>query len=128
MARKKDIEDISFEEVHEIQKYGTYYSEESFWKKIAKVAKKMGATVIRPALTLYFVLRDEKVPARPISLAPWVISSCPSTSYLRPSCRSWASRTIWPCSRSSPSWCKTASRLKSGKRWTKRSLTSSRTH
>ena len=64
MARKKDIEDISFEEVHEIQKYGTYYSEESFWKKIAKVAKKMGATVIRPALTLYFVLRDEKVPAK----------------------------------------------------------------
>ena len=64
MARKKDIEEISFEEVHEIQKYGNYYSEESFWKKIAKVAKKMGATVIRPALTLYFVLRDEKVPAK----------------------------------------------------------------
>ena len=31
---------------------------------LTQVAKKMGATVIRPALTLYFVLRDEKVPAK----------------------------------------------------------------
>ena len=31
--KAKEIEDISFEEVFEIEKYGTYYSENKFWKK-----------------------------------------------------------------------------------------------
>ena len=30
----RKIEDVPFEEVHEIQRYGTYFSEKSFWKKI----------------------------------------------------------------------------------------------
>ena len=59
-ARK--IEDVPFEEVHEIQRYGTYFSEKSFWKKIERVAKKVGATVLRPVFTLYYMLQDEKVP------------------------------------------------------------------
>ena len=41
----RKIEDVPFEEVHEIQRYGTYFSEKSFWKKIERVAKKVGATV-----------------------------------------------------------------------------------
>ena len=56
------IEDVPFEEVHEIQRYGTYFSEKSFWKKIERVAKKVGATVLRPVFTLYYMLQDEKVP------------------------------------------------------------------
>ena len=41
---------------------GTYFSEKSFWKKIERVAKKVGATVLRPVFTLYYMLQDEKVP------------------------------------------------------------------
>ena len=37
----RKIEDVPFEEVHEIQRYGTYFSEKSFWKKIERVAKKV---------------------------------------------------------------------------------------
>ena len=58
----RKIEDVPFEEVHEIQRYGTYFSEKSFWKKLERVAKKGGATVLRPVFTLYYMLQDEKVP------------------------------------------------------------------
>ena len=46
------IEDVPFEEVHEVQKYGTYYSDNRFWKKVERVAKKVGATVLLPVFTL----------------------------------------------------------------------------
>ena len=55
------IEDVPFEEVHEVQKYGTYYSDNRFWKKVERVAKKVGATVLLPVFTLYYMLRDDKV-------------------------------------------------------------------
>ena len=58
----RKIEDVPFEEVHEIQRYGTYFSEKSFWKKIERVSNKVGATVLRPVFTLYYMLQDEKVP------------------------------------------------------------------
>lgn len=57
----KRIEDISFEEVHEIQKYGKYYSNNHFWKKVERIAKKVGATVLLPVFTLYYMLQDDKV-------------------------------------------------------------------
>ena len=44
----KKIEEVPFEEVYEVEKYGTYYSENKFWQKVQRVAKKVGATVIRP--------------------------------------------------------------------------------
>ena len=59
--KAKEIEDISFEEVFEIEKYGTYYSENKFWKKVQRVAKKVGATVMRPVLQLYYLLHDPHV-------------------------------------------------------------------
>ena len=55
------IEDVPFEEVHEIEKYGTYYSDNRLWKKIERVAKKVGATVLLPVFTLYYMLQDDKV-------------------------------------------------------------------
>ena len=55
------IEDVPFEEVHEVQKYGTYYSDNRFWKKVERVAKKVGATVLVPVFTLYYMLQDDKV-------------------------------------------------------------------
>lgn len=56
------IEDIPFEEVSEIEKYGHYYSENRFWEKVLRIARKAGATVIRPAVLLYYLLQDENVP------------------------------------------------------------------
>ena len=55
------LEDVPFEEVHEVQKYGTYYSDNRFWKKVERVAKKVGATVLLPVFTLYYMLQDDKV-------------------------------------------------------------------
>ena len=55
------IEDVPFEEVHEVQKYGTYYSDNRFWKKVEWVAIKVGATVLLPVFTLYYMLQDDKV-------------------------------------------------------------------
>ena len=55
------IEDVPFEEVHEVQKYGTYYSDNRFWKKVERVAKKVGATVLLPVFTLYYRWQDDKV-------------------------------------------------------------------
>ena len=55
------IEDVPFEEVHEVQKYGTYYSDNRFWKKVERVAKQVGATVLLPVFTLYYMLQDDKV-------------------------------------------------------------------
>ena len=47
----KKIEEVPFEEVYEVEKYGTYYSENKFWQKVQRVAKKVGATVIRPVFS-----------------------------------------------------------------------------
>ena len=58
------IEEGPFEEVHEVQKYGTYYSDNRFWKKVERVAKKVGATVLLPVFTLYYMLQDDKVSLR----------------------------------------------------------------
>lgn len=59
-ARK--IEEVPFEEVYEVEKYGIYYSENKFWQKVQRVAKKVGATVIRPVFQLYYLLHDKNVP------------------------------------------------------------------
>lgn len=55
------IEDVPFEEVYEVQKYGTYYSEKRFWKKIQQVAKRVGGTVLSPVFQLYYMLEDKNV-------------------------------------------------------------------
>ena len=58
----KKIEEVPFEEVYEVEKYGTYYSENKFWQKVQRVAKKVGATVMRPVFQLYYLLHDKDVP------------------------------------------------------------------
>lgn len=61
---KRQIEDVPFEEVYEVEKYGTYYSDRKLWDKIGRIARKVGATVIRPVLLLYYLLQDPEVPVR----------------------------------------------------------------
>lgn len=56
------IEEVTYVEVHEIRKYGTYYSDKKFWKKILRVGKRVGATVLRPVFQLYYMLQSDTVP------------------------------------------------------------------
>lgn len=58
---RKEIEDIPYVEVHEIEKYGNYYSENKFWKKIMRLTRKVGATVLRPVFQLYYMLQSDTV-------------------------------------------------------------------
>lgn len=60
--KSKQVEDVPFEEVYEIEKYGRYYSDSKLWKKVERIAKKVGATVIRPVFLLYYLLQDKNVP------------------------------------------------------------------
>jgi len=62
--RKNEIEEVTYIEVHEIQRYRQHYSEKKFWKKIASVAKKVGATVLRPVFQLYYMLQSNTVPLK----------------------------------------------------------------
>lgn len=59
-----NIEDAPFEEIHEIEKYGTHYSENRFWEKVLRIAKKVGATVLCPVFQLYYMLQSEQVPVK----------------------------------------------------------------
>ncbi|QQE74289.1 DUF1232 domain-containing protein [Brevibacillus composti] len=44
-------------------KYAKVYSEESFWTKVKKFAKKAGGKVVYVALLLYYALQNPKTPA-----------------------------------------------------------------
>ena len=59
----RKIEDVPFEEVHEDTKIWDLFLGEEFLKKIEQVAEKVGAAVLRPVFTLYYMLQDEKVPS-----------------------------------------------------------------
>ena len=46
------------------KQYENEYSEEKFFKKLTKCAKKVGAKLVYYALILYYVLQDPAVPAK----------------------------------------------------------------
>ena len=48
----------------ELTKYESNYSEEGFWKKMQKLAKKAGIKTVYYALVLYYTLTDPATPAR----------------------------------------------------------------
>lgn len=45
----------------ELVKYEKHYSEDGFWDKIRKVAKKAGRDVIRMSLVLFYTLKSQNV-------------------------------------------------------------------
>lgn len=45
----------------DIEKYGKHYSESSFWKKLMKHAKKLGAKTMYMALLLFYAWQSEGV-------------------------------------------------------------------
>ena len=59
--KEREIQDVPFEEVYELEKYGTHYSDSRLWEKLFRVAKKAGATVVRPVLELYYLLQSGQV-------------------------------------------------------------------
>ena len=44
--------------------YERHYDNDGFWKKLRRVASKLGAKVLYPALQLYFMLQSKEVPAK----------------------------------------------------------------
>lgn len=44
--------------------YERHYDEDSFWKKLKRVATKVGSKVLYPALQLYFLLQAKEVPVQ----------------------------------------------------------------
>ena len=43
--------------------YGKYFTDESFWDKVKRYAKKAGRRILEPALVLYFCMQDDDTPA-----------------------------------------------------------------
>ena len=44
--------------------YERHYNEDSFWKKLRRIATQVGAKVLYPALQLYFLLQSKEVPVK----------------------------------------------------------------
>lgn len=47
--------------LEDTKQYGEYYDENRFWRKVKRIAKRTGRTVLRPVLLLYYMLQDSKV-------------------------------------------------------------------
>lgn len=48
----------------DLQEYQGNYDEQSFWKKLGKVASRAGVKVVYYALVLFYTLADEHTPAK----------------------------------------------------------------
>ncbi|MFS0671751.1 YkvA family protein [Ornithinibacillus sp. 179-J 7C1 HS] len=71
--KKKKLSEEQMEEIEqgivnvdeiEIQKHGVHYTEDKFWKKIGKFAKKAGSSVIYVVLILYYTLQKPEIPKK----------------------------------------------------------------
>ena len=47
--------------IEDIPSYESHYDENKFWDKVKNIAKKVGETVLRPVLTLYYILQDGNI-------------------------------------------------------------------
>jgi Uncharacterized conserved protein len=45
-----------------IEKYSPEYSENKFWNKVKKYSRRIGATCVKQALYLYFIMIDKSTP------------------------------------------------------------------
>ncbi|MDR0844161.1 MAG: DUF1232 domain-containing protein [Tannerella sp.] len=57
-------ENLPVQSVEEAEQYEEYYDEDLFWKKIRRIARKVGKTVLRPVLLLYYTMQDGRVSLR----------------------------------------------------------------
>jgi len=52
---------IPIKKLEETKQYGEYYDDNRFWKKVKRIARKSGRTVLRPVLLLYYLMQDSNV-------------------------------------------------------------------
>lgn len=50
--------------VETASEYERHYSEHGFWRKVRRVAARMGGKVLYPALQLFYLLQSKDVPAK----------------------------------------------------------------
>jgi uncharacterized membrane protein YkvA (DUF1232 family) len=50
------------DERHSVEKYQRHYSEESFWAKLGKSAKRVGLAAVEQALRLFYVIKAPGAP------------------------------------------------------------------
>lgn len=58
MSREEKIK----EAINNSERYTKHYSEEGFWEKLKKYAKKIGRELVIQALTLYYIAIDSDTP------------------------------------------------------------------
>jgi uncharacterized membrane protein YkvA (DUF1232 family) len=58
------MENLPVQRMEETESYGAYYDENRFWKKVKQMARKLGETVLRPVLQLYYIMHDGRVSVR----------------------------------------------------------------
>lgn len=58
------METTSKELEQEMEKASKHYSDEKFWKKLGRFAKKAGSSVVYAVLLLYFTLQKPEVPMK----------------------------------------------------------------
>lgn len=64
-AQRKDTqpgENKSRQFEEDLSAHSGHYSQENFWNKVSKVAKKTGRTAMHPALRMYFAAQDPDTP------------------------------------------------------------------
>lgn len=52
---------VPMKRLEDTKQYGEYYDDNRFWKKVKRLAKKSGKTVLRPVLLLYYLMQDSNV-------------------------------------------------------------------
>jgi len=52
---------VPIKRLEDTKQYGEYYDDNRFWKKVRRLARKSGKTVLRPVLLLYYLMQDSNV-------------------------------------------------------------------
>lgn len=57
-------ENLPIRRLEETGSYSKYYDDNRFWRKVRRIARKAGTSVLRPVLLLYYMMKSEHVPLR----------------------------------------------------------------
>lgn len=57
-------ENLPIRRLEETGSYSKYYDDNRFWRKVRRIARKAGTSVLRPVLLLYYMMR--------VSMCPYV--------------------------------------------------------
>lgn len=57
-------ENLPIQRIQDTESYSKYYDENRFWRKMRRISQKAGLNVLRPVLTLYYMMKSNNVPLR----------------------------------------------------------------